>query len=58
MAAKNPIGEPDPAPFKVHLMTKAERIMRARTRNEKPGASCGQPLGRTNLLALPRERPT
>jgi hypothetical protein len=25
MAAKNPTGEPDPAPFKVHLMTSAQR---------------------------------
>jgi hypothetical protein len=31
MAAKNPTGEPDPAPFKVHLMTRAGRIMRARS---------------------------
>jgi hypothetical protein len=31
MAAKRPTGEPDPAPFKVHLMTKAGRIMRARS---------------------------
>src|SRR6476659_6500796 len=31
MAAKNPTGEPDPAPFKVHLMTRAGRVMRARS---------------------------
>jgi hypothetical protein len=31
MAAKNPTGEPDPAPFKIHLMTRAGRVMRART---------------------------
>jgi hypothetical protein len=31
MAAKNPTGEPDSAPFKVHLMTRAGRIMRARS---------------------------
>ena len=30
MAAKNPTGEPDPAPFKVHLMVRTGRIMRAR----------------------------
>jgi hypothetical protein len=30
MAAKNHTGEPDPAPFKVYLMTRAGRIMRAR----------------------------
>jgi hypothetical protein len=29
MAAKNPTGEPDSAPFKVHLMTRAGRVMRA-----------------------------
>jgi len=31
MAAKNPTGEPDPAPFKIHLMTRAGRVMRARS---------------------------
>src|SRR4029453_9845198 len=31
MAAKNPTGEPDSAPFKVHLMTRAGRVMRARS---------------------------
>jgi hypothetical protein len=31
MAAKSPTGEPDPAPFKVYLMTRAGRIMRARS---------------------------
>jgi len=31
MAAKNPTGECDPAPFKVHLMTRAERVMRVRS---------------------------
>jgi hypothetical protein len=30
MAAKNPTGEPDPAPFKVYLMVRAERALRAR----------------------------
>jgi hypothetical protein len=29
MAAKNPTGETDPAPFKVYLMTRAGRVMRA-----------------------------
>src|SRR2546430_16697322 len=31
MAAKNPTDEPDPAPFKVHLLTRAGRLMRARS---------------------------
>jgi hypothetical protein len=31
MAAKNPTGEPDSALFKVHLMTRAGRVMRARS---------------------------
>ena len=30
MAAKDPTGEPDPAPFKVYLMVRAERALRAR----------------------------
>jgi hypothetical protein len=30
-ADKNPTGEPDPAPFKIHLMTRAGRVMRARS---------------------------
>jgi hypothetical protein len=31
MAAKNSTVEPDPAPFKVYLMTRAGRVMRARS---------------------------
>jgi hypothetical protein len=31
MAAKNPTGEPDPTPFKIHLMTRAGRVMRVRS---------------------------
>ena len=30
MALRKPTGEPDPAPFKVHLMERRGRIMRAR----------------------------
>jgi hypothetical protein len=31
MAGKNPTGEPDPTPFKIHLMTRAGRVVRARS---------------------------
>jgi hypothetical protein len=31
MAAKNPIGVPDPAPFKIYLMARGGRVMRARS---------------------------
>jgi len=31
MAAKNPTDETDPTPFKIHLMTRAGRVMRVRS---------------------------
>ena len=31
LTPNNPTDEPDPAPFKVHLLTRAGRLMRARS---------------------------
>jgi hypothetical protein len=31
MAAKNPTDQPDPTPFKIHLMTRVGRVMRVRS---------------------------
>jgi hypothetical protein len=45
LTPNNPNDEPDPAPFKVHLLTRAGRLMRALATKDEAVRFAGRQLG-------------